>query len=48
MASWQLGRKEEARKHYDHMVEWMEKNQPTNDELSRFRVEPERLLELKK
>jgi hypothetical protein len=46
MAYWQLGRKEEARKRYGKAVQWMDKNQ--NEELSRFRVEAERLLELKK
>jgi len=37
MASWQLGQKEAARKWYDKAVQWMEKNQPKNPELVRFR-----------
>jgi tetratricopeptide (TPR) repeat protein len=34
----------EARKWYDRAVPWMEKNQPHNDELRRFRAEAEELL----
>ena len=37
MAHWQLGEKEEARKWYDQAVEWMEKNNPDDEELRRFR-----------
>jgi tetratricopeptide (TPR) repeat protein len=44
MAHWQLDHKEEARKWYDRSVEWMEKNQPKNEELVRFRAEAEQLL----
>jgi len=39
MAHWQMGNKEEARKRYDQAVQWMDKNQPTNEELRRFRAE---------
>jgi tetratricopeptide (TPR) repeat protein len=44
MAHWQLGHKEEARKWYGRSVAWMDKNQPTNDELIRFRAEAENVL----
>jgi tetratricopeptide (TPR) repeat protein len=47
MAHWQLGHKDEARKWYDQAVEWMDKNQPENEELHRFRAEAAELLELK-
>ena len=39
LAHWQLGNKDEARKWYDQAIVWMEKNQPTNEELRRFRAE---------
>jgi tetratricopeptide (TPR) repeat protein len=48
MARWNLGQKADARKWYDQAVKWMEKNQPKNEELARFRAEAETLLELKK
>src|SRR5262249_12513834 len=48
MAKWKLGDKEAARKHYDQAVRWMDRNQPKNEELARFRAEAEELLELKK
>ena len=48
MAHRQLGSKEDARKWYDQAVEWMDKNQPKNEELRRFRTEAEELLGLKK
>ena len=44
MAHWQLEHKEEARKWYDKAVEWMDKNQPKNEELVRFRGETRELL----
>ena len=44
MAHWQLGHKDEARKWYDKAVEWMDKNQPKNEELLRFRNEAAELL----
>jgi superkiller protein 3 len=43
MAHWQMGNKEEARKRYCQAVQWMDKNQPTNEEL-RFRAEAAKLL----
>ena len=46
MAHWQLGNKDEARKWYDRAVEWMDKNQPKNEELRRFRAEAAELLEV--
>ena len=43
MAHWQLGHKDEARQWYDKAVEWM-KNNPADDELTRFRAEADELL----
>ena len=39
MAHWQLSEKDKAREFYDRAVQWMDKNQPTNEELLRFRAE---------
>jgi tetratricopeptide (TPR) repeat protein len=47
MAHWQLGNKDEARKWFDQGALWMEKNQPQNEDLRRFRAEAEKLLEIK-
>jgi eukaryotic-like serine/threonine-protein kinase len=44
MAHWQLGDKEQAHKQYDQTVEWMQTNQPKNEELLRFRGEAAELL----
>ena len=44
MAHWQLGDKEQSRKWYDRAVEWMEKNQPSDENLRRFRSEAAALL----
>ncbi len=44
MAHYQLGDKDEAGKWYDKSVEWMEKNQPSDEDLVRFRAEAEQLL----
>ncbi len=44
MAYWQLGDKPQARSWYDKAVPWMEKNQPKNEELIRFRAEAAALL----
>lgn len=44
MAHWQLAERDQARKHYAQAVEWMEKNQPKDDELRRFRAEAAELL----
>jgi Flp pilus assembly protein TadD len=38
MAQWQLGEKDQARQWYDRAVQWMNKNQPQNEELVRFRT----------
>jgi tetratricopeptide (TPR) repeat protein/serine/threonine protein kinase len=46
MAHWRSGNKDEARRWYDRAVGWMDKNQPKNDELRRFRAEASELLEL--
>jgi serine/threonine protein kinase/Tfp pilus assembly protein PilF len=44
MAHWQLDHKDEARQWYDKAVEWMDKNQPKDEELIRFRAEAAELL----
>jgi eukaryotic-like serine/threonine-protein kinase len=46
MAHWQLGDKPEGRSWYDKAVAWMEKNQPKDEELIRFRAEAAVLLEV--
>jgi serine/threonine protein kinase/tetratricopeptide (TPR) repeat protein len=46
MAHWRLGEKDKAREWYDRAVQWMEKNQPKNEELRRFWAEASELLEL--
>jgi tetratricopeptide (TPR) repeat protein len=46
MAHWQLGDQQQARKWYDQAVAWMEKNQPENEELRRFRAEAAELIGL--
>jgi tetratricopeptide (TPR) repeat protein len=48
MAHWQLREKDTAREWYDRAAEWMEKNQPTNEELIRFRAEAAGLLGIEK
>jgi uncharacterized protein HemY len=48
MVHWQLKEKEQARQWYYRGVQWMEKNQPGNEELRRFRREAEELLGVKK
>jgi tetratricopeptide (TPR) repeat protein len=47
MAHCHLGEKDRARELYDRAVEWMDKNQPRNEELRRFRTEAAQLLDLK-
>jgi tetratricopeptide (TPR) repeat protein/serine/threonine protein kinase len=47
MAHWQLGRKQKAREWYDRAVGWMDKNNPRDEELRRFRAGVAELLELK-
>ena len=47
MAHWQVGEKDKARQRYDEAVQWMEKNQPKNDELRRFQAEAAELLGIK-
>jgi tetratricopeptide (TPR) repeat protein len=46
MAHWQLRNKDEARKCYNQAVQWMDKNDPKNEELRRFRAEASELLEI--
>ncbi len=47
MAHSQLDHKDEARKWYDKAVEWMDPNQPQNEELRRFRAEAEEMMKKK-
>ena len=44
MSYWRLGDKDEARKWYDRAVDWMDKNQPNNEELRNFRSEATELM----
>jgi WD40 repeat protein len=44
MAHWQLGNQEKAKQGFDQAVAWMDKNQPKNEELGRFRAEAEQLM----
>jgi hypothetical protein len=44
MARCQLARQDEVPKWYDKAVDWMEKNQPSDEELRRFRAEVRELL----
>lgn len=46
MSHWQLDNKDEARTWYGKAVEWMDKNQPKNEELLRFRAEAAELLSI--
>jgi hypothetical protein len=48
MSHWHLDQKEEARKWYDRGVAWVDKNQPQNEELRRFRAEAAELLGIDK
>jgi tetratricopeptide (TPR) repeat protein len=48
MAYQQLGEKEKARRWYDKAVQWMEKNQPKNEDLRRLRREAAGLLRVAK
>ncbi len=48
MAHWQVGDKEQARKWYDRAVDWVDKNQPADAQLRRFRAEAAELLGLNK
>jgi tetratricopeptide (TPR) repeat protein len=47
MAHWKSGEKEKARTWFDRAVQWMDKNQPRNEELGRFRAEAAELLGMK-
>jgi tetratricopeptide (TPR) repeat protein len=44
MAHWQLGEKEKARKWFDQATDWLDKNQPKNEEFRRFRAEAAELM----
>ncbi len=44
MAHWQLGEEKKAREFFDRALQWMDKHQPTNEELLRFRAEAAELL----
>jgi WD40 repeat protein len=48
MSHWKLDQPEEARKWYEPAVAWMDKHQPQNDELRRFRAEAAQLLGIEK
>ncbi len=48
MSHLQRENKDEAGQWYDKAVQWMEKNDKQNEELQRFRIEAEELLELEK
>jgi tetratricopeptide (TPR) repeat protein len=48
MAHWQLGNKNEARKWHDQAVQWMEKDDPQDEQMRRYRTEAAALLEVKK
>jgi tetratricopeptide (TPR) repeat protein len=47
IAHWHLGEKEKARTWFDQAVQWMDKNQPADEELRRFRSEAAELLGIK-
>jgi tetratricopeptide (TPR) repeat protein len=47
MAHWKLGDKEKARTRFDQAVQWMDKHQPADEELRRFRAEAAELLGIK-
>ena len=44
MAHWQLNNRDKARLCYDKALEWMDKHQPKDEELMRFRAEADELL----
>jgi len=44
MAHWQLGNKDEARRRYDRVVNWMTENKPENEDLTRLHNEAAELL----
>jgi WD40 repeat protein/tetratricopeptide (TPR) repeat protein len=46
MAQWKLGQKDRARQGLARAVAWMEKNQPSNNELRRFRAEAGDLIQV--
>jgi Tfp pilus assembly protein PilF len=47
MVYWKLDEKEESRKWYDRAAQWVDKNNPRDDQLRRFRVEASELLGVK-
>jgi serine/threonine-protein kinase len=47
-AHWRIGHKGEARSWYDKGVQWMDRAEPNNDEIRRFRAEAEELLGITK
>jgi WD40 repeat protein/serine/threonine protein kinase len=47
MAHWQLREKDQAKAWYDKAVNWMDKNNPNDEELIRFRAEAAALLSIK-
>src|SRR5262249_50832599 len=47
MAQWQQGNKDEARRWYDKAAGWREQHAKDNEELQRFEVEAQGVLEMK-
>jgi serine/threonine protein kinase/tetratricopeptide (TPR) repeat protein len=46
MAYWQIGETDKARQAYEQGVQWMDKNQPKNEEQRRFRAEAEKVMKI--
>ena len=46
MAHWQMGDKDEARKLYGQVIQWIDKNPPEDKKLARARREAETLLQI--
>jgi serine/threonine protein kinase/Flp pilus assembly protein TadD len=46
IAHWRLGDKEQAREWYDKAVQWMDKNEPRDEDLRRYRAEAAALLKI--
>ncbi len=44
MSHWQLGEREQARHWFDQAVQWINTNQPDDDEIRRVQAEAEKLM----
>ncbi len=44
MACWRIGERDEVRQWYDQAIGWMDKNNPGDLEMRRFRAEAETLM----